>query len=105
MPIVATTAETPMPIMIDCTATIAAPRGFFSPIRRATVAVVAIESPMATANTSVSMDSVSPTVVMASEPRRDTQNTSTMPNSDSMIISRIMGIANRKMARFRFPSV
>jgi hypothetical protein len=35
--------------MIACTAASAASRGFFSPIRRATSAVVPIESPMATA--------------------------------------------------------
>ena len=40
---------TAMPRPIDCTAARAAPSGFFSPIRRATVAAAPIESPIATA--------------------------------------------------------
>src|ERR1700689_60696 len=42
---------------------------------------------------------------MASAPRRDTQNTSTTPNSDSMHISSTIGTASRTMARLMLPSV
>ncbi len=56
-------------------------------------------------NTKVSAVSVSPTVAMASAPRRDTQNTSTTPNSDSMHISSTIGTASSTMARPMLPSV
>jgi len=45
-------------------------------------------------------DSVSPITAIASLPSRDTQNTSTTANSDSMIISRTMGTASSRTARF-----
>ena len=83
----------------------AAPSGSFSPTRRATIAVVDMPSPMPTANTSVSTDSVKPTVAIASEPRRLTQKTSTTANSDSSTISSTMGMASSRIDRFRLPAV
>jgi hypothetical protein len=74
-------------------------------MRRATIAVVERLNPIATENTRLSMDSVSPTVATALAPRRPTQNTSTTANSDSSTISRTMGTASKKMARFRLPVV
>ncbi len=62
-------------------------------------------SPSAMTKISVSAVSVSPTVATASAPRRDTQNTSTTPNSDSMHISSTIGTANSTMARLMLPSV
>src|SRR5262249_9981599 len=77
-------------------------------MRRATVAVVAMLRPSATANTSVRSDSVTPTVavaVLASAPRCETQKTLMMPNSDSIAISSIIGTASMKIARPIEPSV
>ena len=54
------------PLPMACTAATEAPSESCSPIRRATVAVAAIASPMAMANTSTTTDSVSPTAAMAS---------------------------------------
>ena len=88
-----------------CTAVRAAASGSFSPMRRATRAVVDMESPRARANTRVSSDSVSPTAATASGPSRPTQNTSRMPKTDSISISRIMGTESRNTARPRLPSV
>ena len=68
-------------------------------MRRATVAVVAMLSPRATANSSTSSDSVKPTVATAFAPRCATQNMSTTANSDSIIISSTMGTASIAMAR------
>ena len=56
------------------------------------------------ANTSASSDSVMPTVATALAPRLPTQNTSVTANSDSSTISSTIGMASRKMARFRFRS-
>ena len=88
-----------------CTAPLAAPSVSCSPMRRATKAVVENERPMAMANTVVKIPSVKPTVATASEPSRDTQNTSTIANKDSMIISSTMGIARSVIAVERLPSV
>src|ERR1700733_3623840 len=74
-------------------------------MRRATSAVAPMLSPSAMTKTTVSAVSVSPTVATASAPRRDTQNTSTRPNSDSMHISSTIGTASRTMARAMLPSV
>src|SRR5215813_19255 len=93
------TAEAAIPRMMDCTAAWAAPSGSFSPVRRATTAVVPMLIPTATAKIMVSMPSVIPTVAVESAPRCATQNMSTMPKSDSMAISSTMGTASRKMAR------
>ncbi len=98
-------SEIASPRMIACTAAIAASAGSFSPMRRATMAVVDRLNPMATAKTRLNIDSVSPTVATASAPRCATQKTSTTANSDSRTISRTIGTASRKMARFRLPDV
>ena len=90
---------------MPCIAPTAAPSGSFSPMRRATIAVVAIPSPSPTAMIRVSIDSVSPTVAIASGPSRPTQNISTTANSDSSTISSTIGIASRMIARFRLPVV
>src|SRR5262249_33840529 len=69
--------------------------------RRATMALVAMLRPIAIAKTKVNKDSVSPTVATASAPSRPTQNTSTMPNTDSMAISNTIGTARSVIARPR----
>ncbi len=46
-----------------------------------------------------------PTVATASAPSLDTQNTSTIANTDSISISRIIGTASKRMARPSEPSV
>ena len=48
---------------------------------------------------------MSPTVVTASAPRWETQNTSHTANTDSMIISATMGIASSTIARPSGPEV
>ena len=58
-----------------------------------------------TAKIKVNSDSVKPTVATASAPNRPTKNTSTTANNDSSTISRTMGTASRRMARFRLPVV
>ena len=73
--------------------------------RLATIAVVDSETPSPIANTRASIDSVRPTVATASAPSRPTQNTSTTANRDSSTISKTMGTARRKIARFRLPAV
>jgi hypothetical protein len=93
------------PRAIACTPATAAPSGSFSPMRRATMAVVERLNPIATENTRVSSDSVSPTVATAFAPSRPTQKTSTTANSDSSTISRTMGTASSRIARFRLPLV
>ena len=70
-------------------------------MRRATMAVVDIDTPSPMANTSASIDSVIPTVATAFAPSRPTQNTSVTANSDSSTISSTMGMASRKMARLK----
>jgi hypothetical protein len=99
------TTETVSPRIIACTAATAASAGSFSPMRRATMAVVDRLNPIATANTRLSIDSVRPIVATESGPSRATQNTSTTANSDSRTISKTIGTASRKMARFRLPAV
>ena len=74
-------------------------------MRRATMAVVDMATPMPIAITSASIDSVMPTVATAFAPSRPTQNTSTTANSDSSTISSTIGMASRKMERFRLPIV
>ena len=90
---------------MPCTAASAAASGRFSPIRRATVAATPIESPMATVYTIVSMDSVRPTVAVASGPSRETKKTSQTAKTDSIIISRIIGMASSTTARAIGPAV
>ncbi len=77
----------------------------FSPIRRATIAVVAIPVPTATAKRMVIMASVRPTVATASVPRRETKKASVRAKTDSMTISSTIGIASRTMARPIGPDV
>ncbi len=93
------------PSTTACTAAIAASSGSFSPIRRATIAVVDSDSPSPIANASASIASVSPTVATASAPSRPTQNVSTTANSDSRHISSTIGIASSRIDRFRSPLV
>ena len=88
-----------------CTAESAAALGSFSPIRRATIAVAPIESPIPTAYTMVSSDSVRPTVATAEGPREDTKYTSTTAKTDSITISSIIGTDNSKIDRPRLPWV
>jgi hypothetical protein len=88
----------PIPNAMACTAAVAAPRGSFSPVLRATIAVVDMLTPMATEKISVSIDSVSPTVATEFAPSRVTQNTSTMANSDSINISKTIGTARSRIA-------
>ena len=87
-----------------CTADSAAASGFFSPMRRATSAVVPIAMPIATALTSVRTDSVKPTVATAEAPSDDTKYMSTTAKTDSSTISSIIGTASRRMA-FPIPPV
>jgi hypothetical protein len=91
--------------MIACAAERAASSGFPSPTLRATVAIVAMLRPSATAKMIVSIDSVKPTAASASLPSRDTQKALTMPNSDSISISSTIGTASMKMARPMLPCV
>src|SRR2546425_3344462 len=65
-PIAAKIAATIKPNTIAWTEARAAPSGLRSPMRRATIAVAPMLSPIATAYIKVSIDSVSPTVVIAS---------------------------------------
>ena len=74
-------------------------------MRRATIAVVDRLSPMPTANTRLSIDSVSPTVATALAPSLPTQKTSTTANNDSSTISNTMGTARSRIARFKLPAV
>src|SRR6267154_5028868 len=88
-----------------CTPATAAPAGSFSPIRRATMAVVERLRPKPIAITRLRSDSVRPTVAMESAPRRPTQKTSTTAKRDSSTISMTMGMASRRIARLRLPVV
>ena len=90
---------------ITCPTALLAPAPFSSPMRRATRAVAAVLRPMAMEYTSVSTDSVRPTVATASVPILATKNTSTMANRASITISRIMGTDSMKMARLMLPDV
>ncbi len=53
----------------------------------------------------VKSDSVIPTVAIASGPNLDTKKISAMAKTDSIIISKTMGIANNKMALLNFSVV
>lgn len=93
------------PSVMACTAARAAPSGFFSPMRRATVAVVPIASPKASVYTMAIIDSVSATVATAAAPSFATQNMSTTAKMDSITISSTIGTASRKIARPMGPCV
>src|SRR5260370_22345627 len=83
----------------------AAPAGSFSPMRRATMAVVERLRPKLMAMTRLRRASVRPTVAMASAPRRPAHKTSTTAKSDSRTISITMGMASRRIARLRLRAV
>jgi len=104
-PIAANIIETISPRAIACTAARAAPSGFFSPIRRATIAVAPIPRPIATAYIKVNIDSVRPTVATASAPRCATQKISTTAKMLSINISSTIGIARRMIERPMGPVV
>jgi hypothetical protein len=74
-------------------------------MRRATIAVVDRLNPMPTAKIRLNSDSVSPTVATALAPSRPTQNTSTTANKDSSTISKTIGTASNRIARFKLPVV
>jgi hypothetical protein len=74
-------------------------------MRRATIAVTDIPSPIAMAYMISRTVSVIPTAASASAPRRATKNASTTANRDSPAISSIIGMARRNTARFRLPVV
>src|SRR2546427_3259776 len=100
-----TSAEPASPMAMAWTPATAAPAGSFSPMRRATIAVVERLKPRPTAKTRLRSDSVRPTVATASAPRRPTQKTSTTAKRDSRTISMTMGMASRRIARLRLPVV
>src|SRR5712692_7777257 len=100
-----TRTEIARPMAIALTPATAAPAGSFSPMRRATMAVVERLRPKPIAITRLRSDSVRPTVAMASAPRRPTQKTSTTAKRDSSTISMTMGMASRRIARLRLPAV
>src|SRR5882724_7172016 len=102
MPMMAAIAS---PMTMAWTPATAAPAGSFSPMRRATMAVVERLRPKPMAITRLRSDSVRPTVAMASAPRRPTQKTSTTAKRDSNTISRTIGMASRRIARLRLPAV
>jgi len=104
-PLIATTTEMINPSQMACTAARAAPSGFRSPMRRATVAVAPMLSPTASVYTSAIIDSVRPTAAMASSPRCDTQKMSATANTLSRMTSSTIGIASSRMARPTGPSV
>ena len=74
-------------------------------MRRATIAVVEMLTPMPNAKTIVIIDSVKPTVAIASAPSRVTQKTLTMAKSDSINISSTMGVASSSTDLPMEPSV
>ena len=88
-----------IPARIACHAVFAAASGLPSPIRRATSAVVPMESPSTIAKTRMINEPVRPTVATAADPSLPTKYMSTNPNVDSMTSSSIMGIASRRIAR------
>ena len=104
-PIKARIVESRTPSRIACAAAVEAPSGSCSPVRRAMVAVVAMLRPTASAYRVTTRDSVRATAATESVPRLETKNASTMANSDSIDISRTMGMASRRIARSRLSSV
>ena len=93
------------PRKMACIAATLAPSRSCSPIRLATIAVVAIERPRATATTCVMITSVSPIVAVASFPSWDTKKISTRANNPSIIISSTIGTERRKIALSILPVV
>jgi hypothetical protein len=76
-----------------------APARSRSPTLLATIAVVAMPVPAAIAKSKVIMASVRPTVASASVPRRETKKASVRAKTDSMTISRTIGMASSTIAR------
>ena len=74
-------------------------------MRRATVALTPMESPIASVYTIAMSDSVRPTVATASAPSLPTKNTSQMTKMDSIAISSTIGMASTRIARPMGPSV
>ncbi len=68
IPAIATTRERPIPTRIDWTAVLEAASASPSPTRRATIAVVPIENPMASANTIIRTASVRVTTAIGVVP-------------------------------------
>jgi hypothetical protein len=97
--------EPSTPRSTACTATDAAPSGFFSPIRRATVAVAAMASPIDSANNIGITPSTRPMVAIAVSPRRLTQKPLTTANTDSSASSRTIGTASSSKERPTGPLV
>ena len=87
------------PVRRACTAATAASSGEPSPIRRATIAVAPMQSPMATEKTSASSESERPRIATASGPSRATKKTSTTAKSDCIAISSTIGMAAKMTAR------
>ena len=86
------------PSQIDCAAVFEADSKSFSPILRATIAVVPMLIPIAAAKISVITASVTPRAARASEPSRPIKKASTTVKTDSSAISKIMGTDNRSTA-------
>ena len=99
------TMQMMMPMTMACIEATAAPSLSFSPILRATIAVVAMDKPIASPATWAMTTSVKPTVAVASFPNLATKKMSTMANSPSISISRTIGIDNRIIARSILPEV
>ena len=95
-----TNTAAPIPNSTACTAARAAPSPSFSPIRRATIAVVASAMPIASEYITVIRVSVTPTAAAASAPNFATKKMSTIPKRLSMHISSTIGIASSTIARF-----
>ena len=74
-------------------------------MRRATIAVTPIDRPIAIAYSTVSNDSVSPTVATAFAPSLPTKNTSVTAKTLSSTISSTIGTASNIIARAMLPCV
>ena len=94
-----------IPMRMDCMAATAAPSLSFSPMRLATMAVVAIESPSANATICDITTSVNPMVAVASLPSFATKKMSTRANNPSINISSTIGIDRSMIARSILPEV
>ena len=98
--------DTPSPRYRACTAAVLAPSLSCSPTLRATIAVAPIPKPIASEYRMLRTDSVYPTAATALLSLSIlTKNMSTTAKMDSIPISTIMGIANKKMALLILPSV
>ena len=105
IPTTANGMDTPTPARIACQAVADAASGFFSPMRRATMAVTAILRPIPVANTKISNEAPRPTAATASAPSRLTKKISANSNTDCINISRTIGMDRSATARTRLPDV